>query len=41
MIRLKIFTLDNRLILKKIGYLSPTDRARVAQQIRRYLLVTQ
>lgn len=41
MIRLKIFTLDNRLILKKIGCLSPTDRARVAEQIRRYLLVTQ
>lgn len=41
MIRLKIFTLDNRLILKKIGCLSPADRSRVAEQIRRYLLVTQ
>ena len=41
MIRLKIFTLDNRLILKKIGHLSPADRARVAKQIRRYLPVTQ
>lgn len=38
---LKIFTLDNRLILKKIGRLSPADRARVAKQIRRYLPVTQ
>ncbi len=41
MIRLKIFTLDNRLILKKIGRLSPADRARVVEQIRRYLSITQ
>jgi mRNA interferase MazF len=39
MIRLKIFTLDNRLILKKIGCLSPADRSRVAEQICRYLPV--
>jgi mRNA interferase MazF len=36
MIRLKIFTLDNRLILKKTGCLSPADRSRVTEQIRRY-----
>jgi len=41
MVRLKIFTLDNRLILKKIGRLSPGDRTGVAEQIRRYLPVTQ
>ncbi len=41
MIRLKIFTIDNRLILKKIGHLSPADRAGVAKQIRYYLPVTQ
>ena len=41
MIRLKIFTLDNRLVLKKVGRLSPADRARTAEQIRRYLPVTQ
>lgn len=34
LIRLKIFTLDNRLILKKIGRLSTTDRNRVADRIR-------
>lgn len=39
-IRLKVFTLDSRLILKKIGRLSPADRARVAEQIRRYLPAT-
>lgn len=37
MVRLKIFTLDNRLIMKKIGRLSPSDRRRAAEQIRRYL----
>ena len=37
MVRLKIFTLDNRLIMKTIGRLSPSDRRRVAEQIRRYL----
>ena len=37
MIRLKIFTLDNRLIIKKIGRLSSSDRRRVAEQIQRYL----
>lgn len=37
MVRLKIFTLDNRLIMKKIGCLLPIDRRRVAEQILRYL----
>lgn len=37
MVRLKIFTLDNRLIMRKIGRLSPVDRQRAAEQIRRYL----
>lgn len=36
-VRLKIFTLDNRLIMRKIGRLSPTDRRRAAEQIQRYL----
>ncbi len=36
-VRLKLFTLDNRLIVKRIGRLSPTDRRRVAEQIQRYL----
>lgn len=40
MIRLKIFTLDNRLLLKKIGRLSPADRARVAERIHRNIPVT-
>ncbi|MBI5379048.1 MAG: type II toxin-antitoxin system PemK/MazF family toxin [Nitrospirae bacterium] len=40
MIRLKLFTLDNRLILNKIGRLSPNDRTRVAEQIRRYIPLT-
>jgi len=37
MVRLKIFTLDNRLIMKKIGHLSSLDRQGVAEQIQRYL----
>jgi mRNA interferase MazF len=32
-VRLKLFTLDNRLILKKAGGLSEADRAGVARQI--------
>ena len=35
-VRLKIFTLDNRLILKKIGHLSAADRNRVGDPIHRY-----
>ena len=32
-VRLKLFTLDNRFILKKAGRLSPVDRANAAKQI--------
>lgn len=35
--RLKIFTLDNRLILKGIGHLSPSDRKEFEVQLRTYL----
>lgn len=35
-VRLKLFTLDNRLILKRIGHLSNRDRRRVAAEIRLY-----
>lgn len=31
LVRLKAFTLDNRLILNKIGHLSPMDQKRIAQ----------
>lgn len=37
MVRLKIFTLDNRLIMKRIGRLSPNDRRKVVEQIQHYL----
>lgn len=33
-VRLKLFTLDNRLILSKIGRLADGDQARVGDQIR-------
>lgn len=36
-VRLKIFTLDNRLILRRIGDLSASDRKRVSEQVRSYL----
>jgi mRNA interferase MazF len=36
-IRLKLFTLDNRLITRRAGTLSPRDRKRVAQQLDRFL----
>lgn len=36
-LRLKLFTLDNQLILKEIGRLSPGDRKRAAMSIRRFL----
>ena len=38
LIRLKIFTLDNRVILKKVGSLSAADRKRCASNARKYLL---
>lgn len=37
MVRLKTFTLDNRLILKRIGHLSAADRTRVVEGIRPHL----
>lgn len=33
-VRLKLFTLDNRLIVKRIGYLADADRDEVAESIR-------
>ena len=36
-VRLKAFTLDNRLIIRKIGHLSSADRRRVAGQFSKYL----
>lgn len=37
-VRLKAFTLDNRLILNKVGNLSLAHRQRVAEQVHRYIL---
>ena len=37
-VRLKLFTLDNRLILRTLGHLSETNRKRVAKSLRTYLL---
>ena len=37
-IRLKVFTIDNRLITKKIGHLSPTDCTQVERQLRQHLV---
>jgi len=36
-VRLKIFTLDNRLILKRIGQLSHKDQKQVSTQLKNYL----
>lgn len=36
-VRLKLFTLDRRLILKAVGRLSAGDRARTAASLRRFL----
>ena len=33
-IRLKLFTLDNRLIIKKLGQLDPVDQGTVVQQLK-------
>ena len=35
LVRLKLFTLDERLILKPLGVLSPADRTGVSAQLRR------
>lgn len=37
-VRLKLFTLDNRLILKQTGRLSETDRNKISQNIRLCLI---
>ena len=36
-VRLKIFTLDNRLLMRKIGSLSPADRRRVSGAMKSHL----
>ena len=36
-VRLKVFTLDNRLLLKKIGRLSESDSESVEENLNRYL----
>src|SRR5215470_11307069 len=36
-VRLKLFTLDNRLLLKRIGGLSVSDQGKVSAQLRTYL----
>ena len=37
-VRLKLFTLDNRLIIKRIGHLSDTDRNKVTASIRVHVI---
>ena len=37
-VRLKMFTLDNRLLIKRIGSLSPADRRDVASALRTALV---
>jgi mRNA-degrading endonuclease toxin of MazEF toxin-antitoxin module len=37
LVRLKLFTLDNRLIARRIGRLSPLDQEKTAQQLHLYL----
>ncbi|HEY3350336.1 MAG TPA: type II toxin-antitoxin system PemK/MazF family toxin [Thermoanaerobaculia bacterium] len=37
-VRLKLFTLDNRLLIKRIGSLSPADRRDVASALRAALV---
>ncbi len=36
-VRLKVFTLDNRLIIRRSGHLAETDRKNVTQSLRRYV----
>lgn len=36
-VRLKVFTLDNRLILRRVGRLSKEDRSGVAAALSRYI----
>ncbi len=37
LVRLKAFTLDNRLILKKLGNISAADRQKIAEHLRAYV----
>lgn len=37
LVRLKLFTLDNRLIVKKIGRLAETDQQQIRRQLQTYL----
>ena len=37
LVRLKLFTLDQRLIIKRLGHLAATDRQPVSQQLHTYL----
>ena len=37
-VRLKLFTLDNRLLMARLGSLSPVDRRRVASALRSTLV---
>jgi mRNA interferase MazF len=39
LVRLKLFTLDNRLVSRKIGTLSPRDRAAVRRMLRAAMTV--
>ena len=41
MVRLKLFTLDNRFILKKAGRLSEPDRENTARQIANWIFGTR
>ena len=36
-VRLKLFTLDNRLLVRRIGQLSPEDRTRVTAELKAIL----
>lgn len=37
LVRLKLFTLDNRLIVKRIGRLAPPDARRMSQNLKNHL----
>jgi mRNA interferase MazF len=36
-VRLKLFTLDNRLLVKRIGCLSVNDQKKISSQLKTYL----
>ena len=38
-VRLKLFTLDNRLLSRRVGRLSDQDRARIARLIRDFIAI--